>query len=107
MKSISDNTVDIPDTRSKRIVRFSVKELLLATTLIAIGIVTICITTQPRPYLGGLSHAALWLFGGGCVGAGLFAPFSKPWIGAVVGVFVQLVLIAGFFLLVYAYGFRD
>jgi hypothetical protein len=97
----------MPDFRSEQLVRFSLREMLLSTTLLATGIVTVCLTIEPRPYLSTWSHIACWLSGGALIGASLFVPFKRPYIGAALGVLVQLGLLLGFLALVYAYGFKD
>jgi hypothetical protein len=93
--------------RSKLVVRFSVKELLLSTTLLAAGIVAVCLTIEPRSYLSTSGHIVCWLIGGAFIGAGLFLPFKRPWIGATVGALIQIALLLGFLALVYTYGFKD
>jgi hypothetical protein len=97
----------MPDSRSKLLVQFSLRELLFSTTLFATGIVAVCITIEPRPYLSTWSHIVCWLSGGALIGASLFVPFKRPYIGAALGVLVQLGLLLGFLALVYVYGFKD
>jgi hypothetical protein len=77
--------------------RFSIKDLLLATTLIAIG-AGLIYWAYSHPTMSRYSDAPNWpLFlgwmgGGAFIGAGVFTPFKKPWIGALVGLAVQILI---------------
>ena len=67
--------------------RFSFKELLLAMTLIAVGLGALA-------YLAGYKdwsnwQLALWLATGPIIGCGLFIPFRRPWLGLALGVVMQ------------------
>jgi hypothetical protein len=80
--------------------KFTVKDLLIATTLIAVGVGAIALVhhygrTMPIGYLRWAGFAAE----GGIVliGAGLFLPFKRPWTGALVALILQIVA-AYFFL---------
>jgi hypothetical protein len=80
--------------------RFTLKELLLATTLIAIGVgVESFLIRSPNAYRGSgeIRSAILMLIGycgGACIGAGLLLPFQRPLIGIVIGIAMQSFLIA-------------
>lgn len=81
--------------------RFTLKEMLLATTLIAIGAGLIAILFRYGAGIvegggsGGFAVAlVLWLGGGALIGAGLFTPFKRPWTGVCVAVAIQFVLLA-------------
>jgi hypothetical protein len=67
--------------------RFSIKDLLIGTALLAAGITSVCgIARLP-------SHPVvllLWLGGSALVGAGLFAPFKRIWLGAAIGLAVAI-----------------
>jgi hypothetical protein len=70
--------------------RFSMKTLLAAMTLIAIGIVMV--VAVPRSERLGVPLSVcfvMWFGGGGLIGAGLFALFQRHWTGAVFGVAVM------------------
>ena len=80
--------------------RFTVKRLLLATTLVCIGVGMIACLEHSRLRLNNVDSLAnwaavlfLWFGGGASIGAGLLTPFQRPWIGAVMGVAFQLALI--------------
>ncbi len=74
--------------------RFKVKEMLLATTFIAIGTGLLAFQFQNANEIFNRNSILLLWFGGGgaCIGAGLFTPFKRPWIGAYVGFLLQLLL---------------
>lgn len=86
--------------------RFTIKDLLLATTLIAIGagmLAPIFLDTVPRRISswgiwGVFLWFLIWFGGGGLIGAGLFTPFRKVRIGVAIGVLVQFML---FVILIY------
>ena len=79
--------------------RFTIKDLLLATTLIAIGAGMLALVLRgnawlwPRGGLAVITVFSLWLGGGGCIGAGLLTPFKHPWIGAALGLLIQGLLL--------------
>ncbi len=75
--------------------RFTIKEMLLATTLIALGLAGLLI-----PHHMGLAFETagpavrtiagiLWLASGPLIGAGLFLPSRQPWDGAIIGFMFQ------------------
>jgi hypothetical protein len=69
-------------------VRFSVKDLLVSTTLIAVGVGGfICGASDTIP-----GDFPIWLASGPCVGAGLLYPFRLATIGAVIGGFIMFAL---------------
>ena len=72
--------------------KFSIKDLLIATSLVAFGSALISAAiVRPNP---GPQFAVTWYGGGMLIGAGLFFPFRAPWIGVYVGVIVQFGLLA-------------
>jgi hypothetical protein len=77
--------------------RFTIKDLLLTTTLIAIGAgMFACIGEYQRAIAesgnGGLL-VALWFGGGACIGAGLMAPFKRLGTGALIAFGIQVVIV--------------
>jgi hypothetical protein len=80
--------------------RFSIKDLLLATTLIAVGVgAESFLIRSPNAYRGSgeIRSAILMLFGycgGACIGAGLLLPFKRPLFGLAIGFAMQSFLIA-------------
>ena len=74
--------------------RFSLKNLLLATTLVSDGMGLIYFANQ-HPNLNGDETWELiigWFGGGAFVGAALTTPFKRPWTGAIIVVVMQLLL---------------
>lgn len=69
--------------------RFSLKRMLLSTTLIAVGLVAICLLFRAPQRFNEATEVLLWFLGGALVGAGIFAPFDKARNGALVGLAVQ------------------
>jgi hypothetical protein len=68
--------------------RFSIKRLLFAMTLIAVGMGLIYFAYH-HPNLDGTETLQLagGFFGGtALIGAGILAPFRRPWTGAIVAV---------------------
>jgi hypothetical protein len=79
----------------KRLPRFSVKLALVATTLIALGLAMLyqVLNYDPRSNWP-VSVGYFLVYGGSAsIGAGIFAPFKRPLIGAVAGMVVQAVII--------------
>lgn len=79
--------------------RFTVKDLLIATTVIAIGagmfgLVPVVLGTDPaRPPW----WARYYLFGSvAMIGAGFGIPFHRPLVGAVCGIVLFILLVAAF-----------
>ena len=78
--------------------RFTIKDLLIATTLIAFGAGLIAWTIrymdtakveQPQPIVLINFFACPAL-----IGAGLFTLFKRPWLGALVGVLLTILVVA-------------
>jgi hypothetical protein len=77
--------------------RFTVKDLLIAITLIAIGAGAWAflfhnvdeLERLHGPWLAPL----LWFGGGPCIGAGLFTPFKRPWTGVITALVLQILLV--------------
>jgi hypothetical protein len=68
--------------------------LLLSAALIVVGICACVFTVAVRlPARFDLLIAALWCLGGAMIGAGLFMPFRRAGVGALIGVLVQLACI--------------
>ena len=79
--------------------QFTLKEMLLATTLIAVGVGAMAFLYHSADAPRGLGNSAqvglavlLWFGGGALVGAGLFTPFKRPWTGASVAFALQVLL---------------
>jgi hypothetical protein len=76
--------------------RFSLKRLLLSTGLIAVGVAYASYWTvhgdRPHP-LGDACAFVMWIGSGASIGAGVFLPFRKPWIGAFLGALASLVVL--------------
>ena len=71
--------------------RFSIRSLLIATTLIAVGLGMICYAEQHHDSPDSESLALFAFFGGGCaIGAGIMAPFNRSLTGAIVTVLLML-----------------
>jgi hypothetical protein len=59
-------------------------------TLVAVGLVAACMVfSQPPHQLDESTSHVLWYLGGALIGAGVFAPFNKVWIGLLVGLLAQ------------------
>ena len=83
--------------------RFTVKDMLLAITLIAVGAgVQSFLVRNPDALRGPGDIAALLMLlgycGGACIGAGLLLPFKRALKGAVIGIAVQSLFIAMYFI---------
>jgi hypothetical protein len=72
--------------------RFTLKELLLATTLIATGAGIWAFLSRGRAI--GVDTVMVWIAGGAFIGAGIFTPFKQPWAGAIVAIVLQFLLLA-------------
>jgi hypothetical protein len=86
---------------TKTMPRFSLKDLLIGTALLAAGDTAICgIGRLPNDMSLGSGYQAitlLWFGGGTLIGAGLFIPFKRPWLGAALGLLAQAgILVAAF-----------
>ncbi|HEY2895436.1 MAG TPA: hypothetical protein VGJ16_14525 [Pirellulales bacterium] len=82
---------------SRRWFQFSTRDLLLGAVLVAMGVAGVVGTLRresefqdiPFPILFGLVYGS-----GGLVGAGLFSPFKKAAVGAIVGFLVTCAIVA-------------
>jgi hypothetical protein len=89
---------DQPRDMLKDMPKFSIKELLLATTLIAVGSgmvsLVFMLTNVPKvgEHLEEYAAFTSWFGGGAMIGAGILTPFKRPWLGAVIGLVVQLII---------------
>jgi hypothetical protein len=77
--------------------RFSIKDLMIATTLIAVGMGLIYFAYQAVQHPGFSDYKALQfsvgVFGGtAIIGAGILTPFKRPWTGALVAVGIVILL---------------
>jgi hypothetical protein len=84
--------------------RYSTKELLLSTTLIACGVGILAFMLKGAPYIDPDTTTlfltlSAWCVGGALIGAGLLVPFHRPRLGAVLGLFFQFVLMIVSFVL--------
>lgn len=68
--------------------RFTLKDLLVGMGLIAIGLGMIGSGEMMR--LTSVSSLCLWLVAWPVIGAGIFYPFKRAMVGAVIAVFFQL-----------------
>lgn len=75
--------------------RFTVKDLLIATTLISLGAGLWVVMTN-NPHLFSINRERyvlfllIWFGGGAIIGAGLLTPFTRIWAGAFAGVAASL-----------------
>jgi hypothetical protein len=101
---LTDQDDQRPDRESNRTVRnrivlrprFSVKDLLLATTLIAAGSAMLYQVLNYDPRIRKLPVGLDYMlaYGGAAViGAGIFTPFKRPLIGAIAGIIALVVII--------------
>jgi hypothetical protein len=67
---------------------FSLKSLLLSTTLISIGAGMLWVVFHYPPNLGMLLY---WLGGGVLIGAGVCTPIRQPFLGGLLGLVVQII----------------
>lgn len=72
--------------------RFSIKDLTLATAMMAIGIglVTYVLRYKPESVNSITNVSSLfplsWFGGGVLIGAGIMTPFNRPWTGVIIGI---------------------
>jgi hypothetical protein len=77
--------------------RFSVKDLLRATALISLGAGLWSLPVyfpDAEVWKGEVGSDEFWmaiLGGAGFIGAGVFTPFKRPWLGAALAVFALIV----------------
>ena len=76
--------------------RFTTKDLLIATTLIAIG-VGLLVFAYKHPTLragepGSWEFPVGWFGGGALICAGVFAPFKRPIVGGIAGLVIQFLI---------------
>ena len=80
--------------------RFTVRDLLIATTLVAIGAGALGLMYRIWEALAEAGFVTvpilllLWFGGGAFIGAGLFTPFKRPWTGVICGLVIQILLFA-------------
>jgi len=72
--------------------RFSIRSLLLATTLIAVGMGLIFIGARIGWGEDVARDAVLWFSGGALIGAGIMTPFNRAVPGVFIGLAVQIIL---------------
>jgi hypothetical protein len=72
--------------------KFSIKRLLVSTTLIAAGLAMIVLTPETHPYNGNF-ETGWWSAGTAMIGAGTLIPFRRPILGAIIGLLFPSVTI--------------
>ena len=75
--------------RPNRMPRFTIKDLLIATTLIANGVFQLTLLSRDGENASPFAIAFLWFSGGVLIGVGLFIPFNRPWTGLFTGLVIQ------------------
>ena len=77
--------------------RFTVKDLLIATTFIAIGAGVLVFLNQNSRAIfdwGGMGTVLfLWYGGGALIGTGLLMPVKRPWTGVITAFVLQTLLV--------------
>jgi hypothetical protein len=74
--------------------RFTVKDVLLAMLLVAIGLtMVVAIRVDPPGSRNPDLNLCLFLGGMPCIGAGLAAPFHRKWVGAGIGAILAMILV--------------
>ena len=73
--------------------RFSIKDLMLAITLVAVGTGLVCFANRCLD-IGDVRYkfwelVVCWWVGGWLAGAGLFIPFKRAWTGVVIALAIQ------------------
>lgn len=86
--------------------KFSIKDLLIATAVIAVGLgIAMSVFTFEGQYHGRTYiPISLWLAGGTLVGIGLAWPFQRPWFWAFAVLFTATALTLLFNLMVFRAG---
>jgi hypothetical protein len=72
--------------------QFSVRDMLLSTTLIGGGLFLL-VRLFSEPAVGVGAKLVCWFGGGSLIGAGVFAPLGRPWAGVTIGLEVQLLIV--------------
>jgi hypothetical protein len=70
----------------RQAVRFSLKGLLTSVALIAIGLGMVVTAVSDDLQLSLPAGGVLWITAGAFIGAGIFKPLGRPWLGVVFGV---------------------
>ena len=79
--------------------RFTVKDLLISTSFVACGLATVMLARSihrlsiPNKWTMVCIAVGIWAVGFAIAGAGLFYPFKKNKIGALIGFIVAIALI--------------
>ena len=81
-----------PDYRHS-LPRFSLKDLLVSTTLAAAGLAATTVVIASWPYVES-SDAGLFISGSALIGAGVLRLGNRPWIGALLGGLIGLISVA-------------
>jgi hypothetical protein len=72
---------------------FSLRRLLISITIVAVGLMAVSMMfSKPPQRLEESTRFILWYLGGALIGAGVFAPFKKVWIGLLVGLIAQFLI---------------
>jgi hypothetical protein len=87
-----------------KVQRFTLKELLIGTALIAIGLGLVAFEMRGDYRLQYVSYHSpesliIWLQGGAMVGAGLLYPFNRVRLGVFLAFIVQVILLITSFIL--------
>ena len=82
--------------------RFSIKDLMLAITLVACGFGMVVVLYKWP--LGDLSAIAIWLGACALIGAGLLAPVHKKRPGAVIGAALAMIVVVVLIVLISHFG---
>jgi hypothetical protein len=73
--------------------RFSIKDLILATTLVAVGLtVEVLLLRTDQPWLSPAAGIVVYFSGAAAIGAGLLTPIHKKAVGVAIGIFAAIFL---------------
>jgi hypothetical protein len=78
--------------------RFSIKDLMLATAMVAIGTGLVAYVLRYMPEsVGSITDVSglffpSWIAGGTLIGAGMMTPFKRPWTGVIIGIVITAAL---------------
>jgi hypothetical protein len=96
IQSMLARQVEISDRRRRKwwtyLPRYSLGNLLFATTAMAVGIGSLVHLFGDMDSLRPLAVHGLWFGGVTAIGVGLFSPFRRPVLGAVVGFLIATTL---------------
>ena len=78
--------------------QFTLRRLFAAVTLIALGVAALALVLRTNTavvgedYIGNRLAFPLWIGGGSLIGAGIFMPFHKTWLGLIIGLLIQIAI---------------